>query len=102
MVMEASYSLVPFLPAVTDMQSEIYEGEPGSWIVVQKTLEVYGHLVAPDALGYGYVIPLSETFRNIMQQLGAVSVNLPSAIDIFCLNTTVMYPRTIFYPVTIG
>jgi hypothetical protein len=77
---------------VTDIQLEIYEGESGSWIIDQKTLEVYGHLVASDALGYGYVIPLSETFKNILQQLGAVSVDLPSAIDIFCFNPTVMYP----------
>jgi hypothetical protein len=92
MAMEVYHSLVSFLPAVTDIQSEIYEGESGSWIIDQKTLEVYGHLVASDALGYGYVIPLSETFKDILQQLGAVSVELPSAIDIFCFNTMVMYP----------
>jgi hypothetical protein len=92
MVMQACHSPVLFILAVTDIQLEIYEGESGSWIIDQKTLEVYGHLVASDALGYGYVIPLSETFKNILQQLGAVSVDLPSAFDILCFNTMVMYP----------
>ncbi|PVH68162.1 hypothetical protein DL98DRAFT_522917 [Cadophora sp. DSE1049] len=75
---------------------EIHEGESGSWIVDQKTLEVYGHLVASDALGYGYVMPLSETFKDILLQVGAVSVEIPSAIDIFCSHQQVMCPRTIF------
>ena len=48
------------------------------------TLEVYGHLVAWDSFGQGFVIPLPLTFDEIRCHLDASSVELASAIDVFC------------------
>jgi hypothetical protein len=43
--------------------------------------EVYGHLVATDLFGDGYVIPMLDTFNDITQCLGASSVELPKETD---------------------
>ncbi|KAF2231824.1 hypothetical protein EV356DRAFT_518209 [Viridothelium virens] len=61
---------------------EILEGDSGSWVVDVKTGEVLGHVVASDAFGDGYVIPITSTFRDIANRLDAVSVNLPTSVDI--------------------
>ena len=53
-------------------------GDCGSWVVDSVTHEVYGHVVASDAFGDAYVIPLDNTFRDIRQQLAADQVCLPT------------------------
>ncbi|KAL1969803.1 hypothetical protein VTN77DRAFT_7312 [Rasamsonia byssochlamydoides] len=67
-----------------DNDSEICEGDSGSWAVDETTLEVYGHVVASDIFGDTYVLPLLQTFDDIREHLGAVAVNLPTNVDIIC------------------
>ncbi|KAK8014737.1 hypothetical protein PG990_008033 [Apiospora arundinis] len=57
---------------------EVSDGDSGSWVVDGKTLEVYGHVVATDAFGGGYVIPIKDTMSDIQRNLNATSVSLPS------------------------
>ena len=52
-------------------------GDCGSWVVDSHTHEVYGHVVASDAFGEAYVIPMKNTFRCIEKQLSAQRVCLP-------------------------
>lgn len=51
-------------------------GDCGSWVVDSHTHEVYGHVVASDAFGEAYVIPMKNTFRCIEKQLSAQRVCL--------------------------
>lgn len=44
--------------------------------------ELYGHLTATDIFGSAYVIPALNTFDNIRDCLGAVSVTLPAVADL--------------------
>ena len=57
-------------------------GDCGSWVVDSVTHEVYGHVVASDAFGDAYVIPLDDTFRDIRQQLAADQVCLPTEREV--------------------
>ena len=57
-------------------------GDCGSWVVDSVTHEVYGHVVASDAFGDAYVIPLDNTFRDIRQQLAADQVCLPTESEV--------------------
>lgn len=56
-------------------------GDCGSWVVDPSTCEVYGHVVASDAMGDTYVVPLSATFRDMEEKLEA-AVSLPTEADI--------------------
>ena len=56
----------------------VIDGDCGSLIVNQETLEAYGHVVASNPLGEAYVVPLRNTFRQIRDALGAKDVSLPS------------------------
>jgi hypothetical protein len=56
----------------------VIDGDCGSLIVNQETLEVYGHVVASNPLGEAYVVPLRNTFHQIRDALGAKEVSLPS------------------------
>ena len=58
-------------------------GDCGSWVVDSVTHEVYGHVVASDAFGDAYVIPLDNTFRDMKQQLAAYEVCLPTESEVF-------------------
>ncbi|KAI1460088.1 hypothetical protein F4805DRAFT_15044 [Annulohypoxylon moriforme] len=60
----------------------ICDGDSGSWVIDAQTFEVYGHLVAADVLGSGYVIPLSAIFADIKQRLRAEAVTLANNSDI--------------------
>ena len=62
--------------------SVIDAGDCGSWVVDSVTHEVYGHVVASDAFGDAYVIPLDNTFRDIRQQLAADQVCLPTEREV--------------------
>lgn len=50
-------------------------------MVNETTLEVYGYVVAADAFGGGYIIPLAEAFRNIANTLRCQSVDLATTVD---------------------
>ena len=56
-------------------------GDCGSWVVDDSTCEVYGHVVASDAMGDIYVVPLNATLRDMEKRLGA-AVSLPTEADI--------------------
>ncbi|KAL7783945.1 hypothetical protein V8C43DRAFT_325688 [Trichoderma afarasin] len=58
---------------------QILDGDSGSWVVNETTLEMYGYVLAADAFGGGYVIPLAEAFRNIANTLR--SMMTPSIAD---------------------
>ncbi|KAH9884849.1 hypothetical protein F4778DRAFT_799423 [Xylariomycetidae sp. FL2044] len=62
------------------------DGDCGSWVVDSDTYEVYGHLVATDIFGKGYVVPCMAIFNDIKRCLGAESVGLPDADDILPAN----------------
>jgi hypothetical protein len=62
-------------------------------IVNQKTLEVYGHVVASNPLGEAYVVPLRNTFRQIRDALGANEVSLPNPRPL-TENLVVHYSKT--------
>lgn len=57
------------------------DGDSGSWVVNEKTLEVYGYVVAADAFGGGYIVPLDDALRDIADKLQAQSVELATIID---------------------
>ncbi|CAG9995976.1 unnamed protein product [Clonostachys byssicola] len=64
-----------------DNDKQILDGDSGSWVVNESTLEVYGYVVAADTFGGGYIIPLVEAFRNIADTLRCQSVDLATTID---------------------
>jgi len=59
----------------------ICDGDSGSWVVDQDTSELYGHLVASDLFGTGYVIPMMNIFDDIKGHLVARVVDLPAVPD---------------------
>jgi hypothetical protein len=56
----------------------VIDGDCGSLIVSQETLEIYGHVVASNPLGEAYVAPLRNTFHQIRDAFGAKELSLPS------------------------
>lgn len=68
----------------------ICDGDSGSWVVDAETFEIYGQLVASDALGGGYVIPMTGIMDEIKSTLGAKSVGLPGPAIILCASTIKM------------
>ncbi|RMJ16791.1 hypothetical protein CDV36_003557 [Fusarium kuroshium] len=64
-----------------DDGQEIQDGDSGSWVVNEVTLEVYGYVVVADSFGGGYIIPLLEAFRSIAASLGSFSVRLATTAD---------------------
>ncbi|TGO15811.1 hypothetical protein BTUL_0035g00140 [Botrytis tulipae] len=60
--------------------SRVIDGDCGSLIVDQETLEVYGHVVASNPLGEAYVVPLQNTFRQISSAFGAQDLFLPNPV----------------------
>ncbi|KAK6948584.1 hypothetical protein Daesc_010354 [Daldinia eschscholtzii] len=61
----------------------ILDGESGSWVIDSKSHEVYGQLVAVDALGDGYVIPMSDILDDIKLYFEAETVELGKFSDLF-------------------
>jgi hypothetical protein len=48
----------------------------------EATSEVYGHVVASDAFGEAYVVPLRDTIQDIQTRLNSKTVRLPTAAEI--------------------
>jgi hypothetical protein len=57
------------------------KGDSGAWVVHAAGPTMYGHVVATNTFGEAYVVPSNDTFENIRECLGAVSVTLPSIPD---------------------
>jgi hypothetical protein len=56
----------------------VVDGDCGSLVVSQETLEIYGHVVASNPFGEAYVVPLRNTFLQIRDAFGAKELSLPS------------------------
>ncbi|KAF7891398.1 uncharacterized protein EAF02_001723 [Botrytis sinoallii] len=56
----------------------VIDGDCGSLIVDQNSLEVYGHVVASNPFGEAYVVPLQDTFQQISNSLEAKDLSLPN------------------------
>lgn len=69
-----------------DIETEILDGDSGSWVVDETTGEVYGHLVASDMFGDGYVVPIHAAFDDIKSRLNLFSVSLPAMQNILSLS----------------
>lgn len=73
---------------------QIQDGHSGAWVVNPVSMEVYGHVVATDFTGDGYVIPLHATFGEIREKMpGVEEVSLPGVgdlLDAALRNGTVM------------
>ena len=54
-------------------------GDSGAWVVHIANSDLYGHVVATNALDQIYVVPVLDTFENMRACLGAISVGLPNA-----------------------
>ncbi|KAK0627981.1 hypothetical protein B0T14DRAFT_388302, partial [Immersiella caudata] len=65
-----------------DDGQELQDGDSGSWVVNPVSLEVYGHVVATDITGDGYVIPLHASLDEMKQALGVEEVTLPGTADL--------------------
>lgn len=61
--------------------SKLDPGDCGSWVVDIKTCEVYGHIVALDALGEACIVPFNAALRDIQGRLSARSVSLPTETE---------------------
>ncbi|KAK8084872.1 hypothetical protein PG997_006143 [Apiospora hydei] len=73
-----------FSKIYTDAHKDVVDGDSGSWVVDEYSLEVYGHIVAADAFGGGYLIPIQDTMSDIQRNLKVASVSLPSTT---CIGT---------------
>lgn len=78
---------------VTPWQA-IHDGDSGSWIVDCDTMELYGHLVATGIFDEGIVVPMKNIFDDIKDQFCAISVTLPTVIDILSKNLEVSQVTT--------
>ncbi|RYP82364.1 hypothetical protein DL769_001689 [Monosporascus sp. CRB-8-3] len=76
----------------------IVDGDSGSWVVNERSLQVYGHVVATDAFGGGYIMPLDETFRDIKNRLSVASVELASMVDIVSVMMLKSFGRSTVSP----
>ncbi|CAM1510077.1 Fc.00g004120.m01.CDS01 [Cosmosporella sp. VM-42] len=83
-IIEPGQDFIDTYVITIDEETGICDGDSGSWVVDTETFELYGHLVASDIFGSGYVVPMSDVFSDIKDRLGAQSVELPSVVDIVC------------------
>jgi len=67
-------------------------GDSGAWVVDASTDEVYGHVVATDVFGRGYVVPICDSFEDIKNRLSVGWVSLPSQEEIFTFNRPPLPP----------
>lgn len=71
-----------FLANESACSGTIRNGDSGSWVMNESTLDVIGQIVATDELDEAYVIPLADIFEDIKIRLGIESVGLASASSI--------------------
>lgn len=62
-------------------RSVLQDGNCGAWAVDVSSVQVYGHIVASDALEEIYVVPMDATLRDIKLKLPAEKVCLPTRDD---------------------
>ena len=54
----------------------LHPGECGAWVIDADNFEFYGHIVASDAMGEAYVVPIQQTFMDIRGSLNASAVRI--------------------------
>jgi hypothetical protein len=62
------------------------QGSSGAWVIDEETHELYGHIVASDIFGRGYVVPSDDVFQDIKAQLAAKSITLPLSFELGASN----------------
>ncbi|KAM0430908.1 hypothetical protein ACHAPT_005542 [Fusarium lateritium] len=81
LLLDPGSAFVDTLVLTLDGNQQIHDGDSGSWVVNEGTLEVYGYVVAADSFGGGHVIPLIEAFWSIGGSLGLRSVGIATTVD---------------------
>ena len=79
--------------SVDRIYSAIIDGDCGSLVINQETLEVYGHVVASNPLGEAYVVPLRNTMCQISQAFRAKETSLPKP-GVLMANLAAHYSKT--------
>lgn len=69
------------------------QGDSGTWVIDASTNKVYGHVVASDAVGRAFVVPLYDIFADVTSGIFQSSlkvIQLPSRHQswIFALSST--------------
>lgn len=70
----------------TNFLLALQSGDSGAWVVDKDTSEVYGHVIASDVFGRGYIIPVCDLFEDIKNRFSAEAGSLPSKDDILTFN----------------
>ncbi|KAI9794814.1 MAG: hypothetical protein M1816_002942 [Peltula sp. TS41687] len=70
--------------------SKLSAGDSGSWVVDQKSFEVYGHVVATDAFGEALVIPMKSTLQDIKDRFAMDEVSIPDVTQVECCQLEIM------------
>lgn len=81
-MLSAEHGFVDAYLLVLDEGLALEDGDSGAWVVNPISLEVYGHVVATDVTGDGYVVPLYQSFREMEEVLGVEAVGLPDTADL--------------------
>ncbi|PHH59994.1 hypothetical protein CDD81_2228 [Ophiocordyceps australis] len=68
---------------VLNADDEIINGDSGSWVIDEISWKVYGYVVASDAFGDTYVIPMTEALQDIQDTLGFISLELAAVEDVW-------------------
>jgi len=71
-----------WLKKLTVSPSALREGDSGSWVVDVRLNRVFGHVVAVDDFREAYIIPLEDTFRDIVSTLGVFSLHIAHGAEI--------------------
>ncbi|KAF7940501.1 uncharacterized protein EAE98_000628 [Botrytis deweyae] len=62
-----------YLLSFPDCEHALHPGDSGAWVINLTSLEVYGHIIASDVFGRGYVVPIGDLLDDIKTHLSADS-----------------------------
>ncbi|PFH57467.1 hypothetical protein XA68_15030 [Ophiocordyceps unilateralis] len=80
--------------------AEIADGDSGSRVIDERTLQAYGYVVASDAFGGAYVIPMVEALQDMQACLGLSSIRLAAPDDMTLCKTSEPFPEPSVSPLT--
>ncbi|XMA13369.1 hypothetical protein WAI453_006160 [Rhynchosporium graminicola] len=69
-------------------EEKLASGDSGSLVVDVTTNEIYGHVIASNPLGEGYVVPLIATMGQIKEFFGTDDASLPQPLPLLSRLTT--------------
>ncbi|KAF7960154.1 hypothetical protein EAE96_001753 [Botrytis aclada] len=100
-ILHGSWSYIMLTPGkvlvrtyLLSLSDGLHDGDSGAWIVDSSdSTKVFGHVVASDVLGRGYVIPMNDTIKDILQMFAMYystsgSVILAHSTNLFYSNDT--------------